>query len=90
MLHDRIITWKKFQPGQKVLLYNSHLHLFSGKLKSCWTGPYIVHKVHPHDAVEIHNTTDGTTFQVNGHRLKSYSEYLSPEVEKILLKDPIY
>ena len=86
IMHDR----KEFQPRQKVLLYNFRLHLFSGKLKSRWTGPYIIHKVHPHGAVEVHNTTNGTTFQVNGHRLKSYREYLSLEVEKILLKDPVY
>ena len=89
-MHDRIITRKEFQPGQKVLLYNSRLHLFLGKLKSHWTGPYIVHKVHSHGAVEVHNTMDGTTFQVNGYRLKPYREYLSPEVEEILLEDPVY
>ena len=72
------------------MLYNFRLHLFPGKLKSRWTGPYIVHKVRPHAAVEVHNTTDGTTFQVNGHRLKPYCEYLSPEVEEILLEDPVY
>ena len=71
-------------------MYNSCLHLFLGKLKSRWTGPYIVHKVHSHGAVEVHNTTDGTTFQVNGHRLKPYREYMSPEVEEILLEDPVY
>ena len=80
----------EFQAGQKVLLYNSRLHLFLGKLKSLWTRPYIVHKVHPHGAAEVHNTTDSTTFQVNGHWLKPYREYLSPEVEEIFLEDPIY
>ena len=74
MMRDRIIIRKKFQPGQKVLLYNSRLHLFLRKLKSCWTGPYIVHKVHPHGVVEVHNTTGGITFRVNGYRLKSYRE----------------
>jgi len=48
MMHDKIITRKDFQPGSKVLLYNSQLHLFPGKLKSRWTDPYIVHKVHLH------------------------------------------
>ena len=90
IMHNKFITRKKFQSRQKVLLYNSRLHLFPGKLKSRWTSPYIVHKVHPHCAVEVHNTMDGTTFQVNDHRLKSCREYLSPEVEKILLEDPIY
>jgi len=33
--------------------------------------------VHPHDAVEVYNAMDGTTFQVNGHYLKSYREYLN-------------
>jgi len=28
MMRDRVITRKEFQPGQKVLLYNSRLHLF--------------------------------------------------------------
>ena len=90
MIHDKVITRKDFQLGQKVLLYNSRLHLFLRKLKSRWTGPYIVHKVYPHDTIEVHNITDGTSFQVNGHCLKPYHGYLSPEVEKIFLKDPIY
>ena len=90
MMLDKVITRKDFLSGQKVLLYNSCLHLFSGKLKSQWTGPYIIHKVHPHSAVEVHNVKNGTTFQVNGHRLKPYCEYLSLEVEEILLKDPVY
>jgi len=90
MMYDRVIIRKDFQPGHKVLLYNSCLHLFPKKLKSRWTGPYIIHKVHPHSAVDVHNATEGTIFQVNGHRLKPYREYLSPEVEEILLKDPIY
>ena len=89
IMHDRVITRMEFQPGQKVLLYNSRLHLFPKKLKSHWTGTYIVHKVHPH-GVKVHNATDGTTFQLNGHLLKSYSEYMSPEVEKIILEDHIY
>jgi len=90
MMHDKLIIRKDFQPAQKVILYNSCLHLFLEKLKSCWTSPYIVNKVHPHGAVEVHNATDGTTFQVNSHRLKPYHDYLSLEVEKILLEDPVY
>ena len=90
MMHDRVIIRKEFQPGHKVLLYNSRLHIFLGKLKSRWIDPSIVHNVHLHGVVEIYNTMDGTTFHVNGHQLKSYREYLSPEVEEILLKDPFY
>ena len=90
MMHDRAIIREEFQPKQKVWLYNSRLHLFLGKLKSLWIGSYIVHKVHNYCVVEFHNTTNGTTFQVNGYRSKPYREYLSPEVEKIFLKDPFY
>jgi hypothetical protein len=34
-LHDRIITRKEFNVGDKVLLYHSRLKLFPGKLRSC-------------------------------------------------------
>ena len=34
IFHDKNIVRKTFVPGQKVLLYNSTLHLFSKKLKS--------------------------------------------------------
>ena len=32
--HDKHITRKEFEAGQRVLLFNSRLKLFSGKLKS--------------------------------------------------------
>jgi hypothetical protein len=33
-VHDHSILRRSFEQGQKVLLYNSQLHLFPGKLKS--------------------------------------------------------
>ncbi|KAL9340716.1 hypothetical protein Peur_066935 [Populus x canadensis] len=36
-LHDRMITRKEFNVGDKVFLYHSRLKLFPGKLRSCWT-----------------------------------------------------
>ena len=71
MIHDRVTIRKDFQPGQKVLLYNLRLHLFSEKLESRWIGAYIVHKVHPHGIVEIHNITDGTTFSSEWPMIKA-------------------
>jgi hypothetical protein len=50
----------------KVLLYNSRLHLFPGKLKSRWTGPFIVRAVSTHGAIEIEDPKNGNTFKVNG------------------------
>ena len=41
--HDQLIASKNFKQGNQVLLYDSKLHLFSGKLKSRWTGPFVIH-----------------------------------------------
>jgi len=57
--------------GDQVLLFNSRLKLFPGKLKSRWSGPYTVTQVLPHGAIEITHPENGT-FKVNGHRLKPY------------------
>ena len=42
--HDQMITSKNFNKGDQVLLYDSKLHLFQGKLKSRWTGPFMFNK----------------------------------------------
>ncbi|RVW79508.1 Retrovirus-related Pol polyprotein from transposon 17.6 [Vitis vinifera] len=34
--HDQLISNKEFQEGQKVLMYDTRLHIFPGKLKSRW------------------------------------------------------
>lgn len=51
--HDRMISRKEFNVGQKVLLYHSRLRSFPGKLRSRWIGPFVVTNVFPHGAVEI-------------------------------------
>ncbi|CAN6543452.1 unnamed protein product [Malus baccata var. baccata] len=88
--HDAHILRKEFQPGQKVLLFNSRLKLFPGKLKSHWNGPYRVVQVHLHGAVDIQNMQTGFVFKVSGHRLKLYKE--SPydlAKDSITLKEPV-
>ena len=40
--HDQLIARKNFKQGDHVLLYDSKLHLFRGKLKSRWTGPFTI------------------------------------------------
>ncbi|XP_020417999.1 uncharacterized protein LOC109948709 [Prunus persica] len=72
--HDKAIQRKTFEIGQKVLLFNSRLRLFPGKLRSRWYGPFVVINVFPHGAVEIQNDKTGNIFKVNGHRLKPYYE----------------
>ncbi|GKF41996.1 hypothetical protein Tco_0125338, partial [Tanacetum coccineum] len=39
-LHDSNIKNRVFNIGDRVLLFNSRLKIFSGKLKSCWNGPF--------------------------------------------------
>ncbi|XP_050889297.1 uncharacterized protein LOC127094515 [Lathyrus oleraceus] len=70
--HDQKLQRKEFVEGQLVLLFNSRLKLFPGKLKSRWSGPFVVHKVFPHGAIELKNPNNGDTFKVNGQRLKHY------------------
>ncbi|XP_074351482.1 uncharacterized protein LOC141690594 [Apium graveolens] len=70
--HDRRLVHKSFMPGQQVLLFNAHLQLFPGKLKSRWSGPFIVKAVFPHEAVEIFYKHPDQAFKVNGQRLKHY------------------
>ncbi|GJS65244.1 hypothetical protein Tco_0679808 [Tanacetum coccineum] len=69
--HDsRLRGDKDFKNGKKVLLFNSRLKLHPGKLKSKWTGPFIVKTMYPYGAVKI-TDNDGSSFKVNGHRLKN-------------------
>ncbi|MCI80129.1 hypothetical protein A2U01_0101400, partial [Trifolium medium] len=37
----------------QVLLYNSRMRLFPGKLMSRWSGPFVIKEVFPHGAVEL-------------------------------------
>nr|XP_027096219.1 uncharacterized protein LOC113716121 [Coffea arabica] len=87
--HDQQISRKTFEVGQKVLLYQSRLKLFPGKLRSRWIGPFIVTHVFPYGAVEIQSAKTDNKFVVNGHRLKYYyEEFSGREVETIRLDAP--
>ena len=57
--------------SQTVLVYDSKLHLFSGKFKSRWFGPCVIKRDLGHGAFEVQSSTGGT-FKVNGQRLKHY------------------
>ncbi|GJU61846.1 reverse transcriptase domain-containing protein [Tanacetum coccineum] len=70
-IHDSKIKNRVFNVGDRVLLFNSRLKIFSGKLKTRWTGPFTVAQVFPYGTIEL-SQTDGPNFKVNGHRLKHY------------------
>ena len=51
--HDRHLVTTEFQSGQQVLLFNSRLKLFPGKLKSRWSSPFVTTQVFPYGSVEL-------------------------------------
>ncbi|CAA7039983.1 unnamed protein product [Microthlaspi erraticum] len=69
--HDRKIIPKNFAPNDQVLLFNSRLKLFPGKLRSRWSGPFRIKEVRPYGAVVLWDPMGGD-FTVNGQRLKPY------------------
>nr|GEU83751.1 reverse transcriptase domain-containing protein [Tanacetum cinerariifolium] len=70
-LHDSKIKNRIFNVGDRVLLFNSRLKIFSGKLKSRWPGPFTITKYFPYRTIEL-SQPEGPNFKVNGHRVKHY------------------
>ncbi|GKA87878.1 reverse transcriptase domain-containing protein [Tanacetum coccineum] len=70
-IHDSKIKNRVFNVGDQVLLFNSRLKMFSGKLKSRWSGPFTIAHVFPYGTVEL-SQNSGPNFKVNGHRIKHY------------------
>nr|GEV92767.1 DNA-directed DNA polymerase [Tanacetum cinerariifolium] len=70
-IHHSKIKDRIFNVGDRVLLFNSRLKMFSGKLKTRWTGPFTASQVFPYGIVEL-SQTEGPNFKVNGHTLKHY------------------
>ncbi|GJU77514.1 reverse transcriptase domain-containing protein, partial [Tanacetum coccineum] len=70
-IHGSKIKNRVFNVGDRVVLFNSRLKIFSGKLKTRWTGRFTVTQVFPYGTIEL-SQPDGPNFNVNGHRLKHY------------------
>ncbi|CAM8940392.1 unnamed protein product [Rhodiola kirilowii] len=88
LYHDKYIIRRKFEEGQKVLLFSSRLRLMPGKLRSRWTGPYTVARVYNHGAIELENPRDGSRFKVNGQRVKPYYGEDNPPSQDYDLVEP--
>ena len=69
--HDKRIISRNFQPKDQVLLFNSRLRLFPGKLQFRWSRPFTIKEVRAHGAVVLLNIK-GKEFVVNGQRIKPY------------------
>nr|GEX15360.1 reverse transcriptase domain-containing protein [Tanacetum cinerariifolium] len=79
-LHDAKIKNRIFNVGDQVLLFNSRLKIFSGKLKSRWSGPFIISEVYSYETTKLAHS-DGSNFKVNCHRLKHYHGGDTPPLE---------
>ena len=70
--HDKLIFWRKFKQSERVLLYDSKIHIFLGKFRSRWNGPYVFKEVFPYGIVTIENLKIGNEFKGNGLCLKHF------------------
>nr|GEV04523.1 integrase, catalytic region, zinc finger, CCHC-type, peptidase aspartic, catalytic [Tanacetum cinerariifolium] len=56
------------------------LKIFSGKLKSRWSGPFTISEIYPYGTTKLTHS-DGSNFKVNCHRLKHYHGGDPPPLE---------
>jgi len=86
--HDARIAQREINVGNLVLVYNSRLKLFPGKLKSRWMGPFEVTQVFPYGSFEL-KSKKGEFFKVNGQRVRLFYEGWEHEGEgELVLGDP--
>ena len=60
-----------FMVGDLVLVDSSEVPCLPGRLKSKWTGPYLITQVFPHGEVELKDK-EGVRFKRNKDRIKLY------------------
>nr|GEV43940.1 reverse transcriptase domain-containing protein [Tanacetum cinerariifolium] len=70
-LHDSKIKNCIFNVGDWVLLFNSRLKIFSGKLKTRGSGPFTITKVFSYGTVEL-SQPDGPNFKIFSGKLKTH------------------
>nr|GEX91811.1 hypothetical protein [Tanacetum cinerariifolium] len=83
-LQDSKIKNRIFNVGDHDLLFNSRLKIFSGKLKTRWSGPFTITKVYPYGTAKLSHADD-LNFKVNCHRLK---HYYGGDVPPIVAQNP--
>nr|GEY89790.1 retrovirus-related Pol polyprotein [Tanacetum cinerariifolium] len=79
-LHDEKIKNRIFNVEDQVLLFNSRLKIFLGKLKSRWSGLFTIFEIYPYETAKLVHP-DGCNFKVNCHRLKHYHGGDPPPME---------
>ena len=83
--HAKRIQKHEFNVGDYVLLYNSCLRLFAGKLISKWEGPYVIEEVYHFGAIKINNS-EGTNPKVVAKESDIISQVILSMLKLILLK----
>nr|GEY04656.1 reverse transcriptase domain-containing protein [Tanacetum cinerariifolium] len=85
-IHDSKIKNRGFNIGDRVLLFNSRLKIFSGKLKSHWSGPFTISQ-NKNDSVKLEACAKQGSFE---NPKSSYVKFVSssPLLELMLLKRP--
>ncbi|GKB97727.1 reverse transcriptase domain-containing protein [Tanacetum coccineum] len=78
-IHDSKIKNRVFNVGDQVLLFNSRLKMFLGKLKYRWSGPFTIAHVFPYGIVELS--------QNSGPNFKDCPGFLKPLVLAVLSFD---
>ena len=73
---------QEFMVGDLVLVDSSGMPCLPGKLKSKWTGPYLITQVFPHGAVQLEDK-EGVRFKLNRERIKLYFGHASSVNEVI-------
>ncbi|XP_075112243.1 uncharacterized protein LOC142182151 [Nicotiana tabacum] len=85
LMHDKHILDRNFKHTDIVLLYNSRLRLFPGKLKSRWLGPFRVVQLFLSGAIEIESEDGTNKFTVNGQRLKHYLGMAEEKRDRVVI-----
>ncbi|GJY80213.1 hypothetical protein Tco_0492964 [Tanacetum coccineum] len=70
-MHNSKIKNRIFNVGDRVLLFNSRLKIFSGKLKTRWTGPFTVAQVFPYGLSWIFEASRARGFVLRSLELQS-------------------
>ncbi|RVW66616.1 hypothetical protein CK203_065448 [Vitis vinifera] len=86
--HDQLVN-QRFLPRDKESCFmTSKLHLFSGKLKSRWTGPFIIHESAINGVVELLNFKSTRTFKSEWASSQALYGIISRDKEEFILLDP--
>ena len=70
--HNKLILRMNFESNQRIHLYDSRMQIHPRKLRSEWTGPYVVQRVFSNGVVQVKDPKHERVFKVNVQRLKHY------------------